>query len=296
MRQHERDLYRRNAEQHIYVIEFTSSTVKVGRTNSPKNRLADHAKTARTHGVTVTRSWFSKPHKGYGENEAALIAFCAERWNVSGGKEYFAAADYAEVLQYASSLPMVALTEADIDEWAEILAATPPMVPRVWEFLEAAKAAMDEKEAESEGSESHVLFEDIAPSFERVEDVTAEGLAKHHAALALVNHHLRMKLDPYADTHAWKAALRKASSGYAISLLLRKLMECDLRGEADAAARALWAESNDGDDSAAQLAEWVTSDGIDCDQLFEMAQVSYEQAQKLKRMRVPVLRPERGES
>jgi hypothetical protein len=132
---------------------------------------------------------------------------------------------------------------------------------------------------------------DIAPYPEDLTEVTAKGMAKHFAANALVNHRLRLKLDPFDDGRAWRIALRDADYGRDVSMLLRKLVEHAGAGVADAVARRLWAERNDGDDEATDLKEWLAGDGIDCGVLEEMAQFAYGQAQKLKTY-VPPASPE----
>lgn len=132
---------------------------------------------------------------------------------------------------------------------------------------------------------------DLAPYPEDLREVTARGMAKHFAANALVNHRLRLKLDPFADARAWRIALRDAEYGRDVSMLLRKLVEHAGAGVADAVARRLWAERNDGDDDATDLREWVTEEGIDYSALEEMAEFAYGQAQKLKTYVPPEVRP-----
>jgi hypothetical protein len=286
MNQHDRDRYRRNFEQYIYVIEFTSGVVKVGRTNTPQKRLAKHARTAQSHGVTISRSWFSTPHTGYGKNEMALIAFCAERWDISGGREYFGAADYEEIVQYANTLPMIALTEADIDKQAEHLAARSPkahLLPQLWAQMKAAEITR-ESDAEFGRSDSDPLLEDIAPGFEHMEDVTADGLVAHHAAEALVNHRLRLKLNPHFDSRDWKKALAAATHHYGVALLLHEIQEYAGVHIADVIARKLWFAWNETDDDECtnDLEAWLTESDIDPSILTKMADVSHARLSDFK--------------
>lgn len=113
---HEIEEYRQLHERYIYVIEFASRTVKVGQTKNATVRLADHVKSATTHSDSVTRSWFSGPHLDYRENERHLIAFCAQRWKLTVGTEFFRDADFDEVLAHAQGLPYRRLTQAEIIE------------------------------------------------------------------------------------------------------------------------------------------------------------------------------------
>ncbi|MFG1683572.1 hypothetical protein ACGFNP_25610 [Nonomuraea sp. NPDC049269] len=128
---------------------------------------------------------------------------------------------------------------------------------------------------------------DLAPYPDFLSQVTAEGIARHNAVLALEEHHLRMKLNGLVDGHAWKEALRASRTGWAVALLLRALIEHAGSEVADDVARALWKDWDDSQDFAPQLARWVSEAGVDPAVLVEMAQDSYEQVQKLKTLRVP---------
>ena len=128
---------------------------------------------------------------------------------------------------------------------------------------------------------------DLVPYPDFLSQVTAEGIARHNAVLALEEHHLRMKLNGLVDGHAWKEALRASRTGWAVALLLRALIQHAGREVADEVARALWKDWDDSTDFAPQLAGWVSEAGVDPALLVEMAQESYEQVQKLKTLRVP---------
>jgi hypothetical protein len=89
---------------HVYAIQFGSGVLKVGRTFQPAARIAEHEKTARAHGQFIYDSLTSPLHTNYAANEQALIAFCAERWELAAGREYFAAADMEAVVRFADTL------------------------------------------------------------------------------------------------------------------------------------------------------------------------------------------------
>lgn len=101
----------------LYVVAFTSDTVKVGRAVNLKQRLAEHRRSAAIHGHAVTRSWASEPHSNFEATEAALIKFCAGRWPAVA-KEYFPGADYDAVVRHAESLPFAVTQGPDEDSTA----------------------------------------------------------------------------------------------------------------------------------------------------------------------------------
>jgi hypothetical protein len=281
-----RERFRADAERYIYVIEFTTGVVKVGQASHKEQRVADHTRTAQKHGTAVARSWVSAEHQEYAQNETALIAFCAERWPLAGGREYFANADYDEVVEYAGGLPMTRLTEADLDEYERCYAEGKGDVDRFinafWAIGEAMRQQNANAAPEEAGEGEHILLEDVAP-YEFVETVTAASAAKRHAAEALINDDLRNKLDPHADIRHWKQALHTAQHGYEISLLLRALIEHAGVDVADEVARTMWSATYENcGEYRDELVAWATEDGTDLDVLVEMARASYEQIQKLK--------------
>lgn len=105
---------RRKHERHVYVVEFASGIVKVGQAMILKDRLNTHVRTAQAHGDSVTRTWASDVHIGYGDNERALIAFCAERWEPAIGAEYYRDADFDQIVEYAQGLPYERMGDAEI--------------------------------------------------------------------------------------------------------------------------------------------------------------------------------------
>jgi hypothetical protein len=89
---------------HIYVVEFTSGVVKVGKSTAPKARLASHVHHALIHGGGVRRSWASARHHGCTETERELIAYCKKDGVAAFGKEYFTGVSFADVRGFASLL------------------------------------------------------------------------------------------------------------------------------------------------------------------------------------------------
>lgn len=105
-------------EGHLYVVEFTSGVVKVGKSVAPVNRLASHAKYAQIHGGDISQSWTSERHRGYSATERQLIKFGhshSEAVVVSRG-EYFRDLDFDNVQQYAELLVEHAIEGALLDQ------------------------------------------------------------------------------------------------------------------------------------------------------------------------------------
>jgi hypothetical protein len=88
---------------HLYVAEFDSGVVKVGRAANAVSRLEAHAKTG-----LVRAAWTSPCHLYCNETERQLIAFCGEHGTLHGGREYFRdiafdlARDHAERIVFGS--------------------------------------------------------------------------------------------------------------------------------------------------------------------------------------------------
>lgn len=100
-RRHLRDMI---DDGHVYVVQFGSGVVKVGKTTHPVHRLASHAKYAGIHNGSVRTSWTSERHHGCSETERQLIAFCKKRGIRVFGKEYFRSVDFDVVRDLADVL------------------------------------------------------------------------------------------------------------------------------------------------------------------------------------------------
>lgn len=92
------------AGEYLYVVQFSSGTVKVGRTRSPASRLKKHAATARGHGITVLAQWISQEVANAPELERELIAHCSRHFTPLNTGEFFADAPIAEVLAFVATL------------------------------------------------------------------------------------------------------------------------------------------------------------------------------------------------
>ena len=89
---------------YLYVVQFNSGVVKVGRTMNPSARLKSHATGGRPHGISVVAQWLSQPHLAAKRNERLLIAFCRSRYRSVNDGEFFVGAEPDQVVAYAEDL------------------------------------------------------------------------------------------------------------------------------------------------------------------------------------------------
>jgi len=78
----------RSTSGHLYILEFSTGVMKVGRSFQPVARIATHTRSALVHGVEVRQSWTSVEHDGCLDTERQLIAFCQDIGEQID-KEYF---------------------------------------------------------------------------------------------------------------------------------------------------------------------------------------------------------------
>jgi hypothetical protein len=62
-----------STEGYVYVLEFSTGVVKVGRTRNPQQRAAKVAAEAGSFGVRLTRWWLSRPHLLFEDSERHLL-------------------------------------------------------------------------------------------------------------------------------------------------------------------------------------------------------------------------------
>jgi hypothetical protein len=109
---------------HLYAIRFSSGTVKVGRSRDVPRRITAHLAAAAIHDVTAECVWISEPVDRLEEREADLLGYCAARWEVSAGGEYFRRADVALIVKYANDEGI-----ATRDVRGALTSASPSAVP-----------------------------------------------------------------------------------------------------------------------------------------------------------------------
>lgn len=90
-------------EGFLYVIAFTTGTVKVGQTEDPQQRLNTHQAEAAAFGVGATAYWISPAHSNFITNETLLIEQCRTVSRRSR-REYFHEVGYERAVQFALDL------------------------------------------------------------------------------------------------------------------------------------------------------------------------------------------------
>lgn len=88
---------------YLYVIRFETGVVKVGQTNHPSRRIAEHRRDAFAYNVVIIDLWVSGIHDAHLANETKLIAHAR---SVAGStrREYFHGADFRQVAEFAAGL------------------------------------------------------------------------------------------------------------------------------------------------------------------------------------------------
>lgn len=88
---------------HVYAVEFSNGTVKVGRAVSPEKRILNHQTTAAAFGVSIVRKWISESCDAQGVEER-LIASLTERGATVSGREWFTGVPFDEIVDLVLSL------------------------------------------------------------------------------------------------------------------------------------------------------------------------------------------------
>lgn len=111
----------RGQEAHVYIVEFSDGTVKVGYSARPTPRIRQHQDNAACFGIAIARHWVSAPHFGARKNELKLIAWGLVHAEAVRKKEYFAGIDYAAIQAYAETLPMAGYTDSEFEAYTKEL-------------------------------------------------------------------------------------------------------------------------------------------------------------------------------
>lgn len=119
---------------YLYVIEFDTGVVKVGKTTDPAARMATHISQAAAYRATLTAAWFSEAHLGYAGNETAVLAHVvSKQLGKQVRREYFHDADFTQVVDVAER----ACRGEDLDgqmsliDIAEALNVVTTVLPRI---------------------------------------------------------------------------------------------------------------------------------------------------------------------
>lgn len=107
------EFLRRNGsgiDGYIYVIGFTTGTVKAGRTNNPRGRIKAHLDAARKFGAGIAALWLSVRHANYMDNERELLSLLGKP---DYGSEYFTSVSFAEAVAAAEKRLSFEVLSAD---------------------------------------------------------------------------------------------------------------------------------------------------------------------------------------
>ena len=86
----------------VYLIRFTSGTVKVGHTKRIDSRIKEHEKHARAHGVTIAETWHSETDNADGaESELMSLARSHGGQSIDGNPEFFTGVKWPALLRSA---------------------------------------------------------------------------------------------------------------------------------------------------------------------------------------------------
>ncbi len=91
-------------EGYLYVLEFSTGSIKVGMTEDPRRRLGQHLGEARAFGVYITNHWISPSCHNFKGNETRLINACGRVSKQRSRKEYFHDVAYAKAVGFANEL------------------------------------------------------------------------------------------------------------------------------------------------------------------------------------------------
>lgn len=86
---HEGTPARHRGEGFLYVVGFTPTSLKVGRTNQPNARISSHIRYSRGILGTDPQVWISEPHTNYKATERELLAWCRSEVGTTDRKEWF---------------------------------------------------------------------------------------------------------------------------------------------------------------------------------------------------------------
>lgn len=99
---------------YLYIIEFSTGGVKVGKTQRPLARFREHERDAAPYGVVITRCWWSDPDPAYERNETVLIERC-KRLSPVVRKEYFPRLSFSRAAAVATEIRLPGHENLDAD-------------------------------------------------------------------------------------------------------------------------------------------------------------------------------------
>ena len=112
---------------HLYVLEFSDGSIKIGHANTPGKRVTSSAReVAGRCGVTLTQKWVSEAHEGSEMNEKKLAhwACCCGR-PVFGFRELFTEVSFTQAVEAAQQV-------MEDQELALLLLSAPISIRDLW--------------------------------------------------------------------------------------------------------------------------------------------------------------------
>jgi membrane protein implicated in regulation of membrane protease activity len=89
-----------HGQGYLYVLRFSTGTIKVGQTVEPARRLREHRRDAAAFGVVVTDIWISAPHCDFLKTETAVVRSCSQVGH-RFKNEYFRNITFAAAVAFA---------------------------------------------------------------------------------------------------------------------------------------------------------------------------------------------------
>lgn len=99
---------------YIYVIEYSTGVVKVGRTVDPATRFKHHRQFAEVFDAVFTRTWLSPLHGNYKANEVLLLGHAKQLSTRMVVKEYFHGVDFDQLVALADSFAIDVVTPRSV--------------------------------------------------------------------------------------------------------------------------------------------------------------------------------------
>lgn len=123
-----REMRQRFDPGHLYIVEFTSGVLKVGKSANPERRLEQHAKAG-----LVKHAWVSARHLGCSATERELLAYCADHGQLHGGREYFTGLKLSPVIIRATLIVLAAKDKERADYVATLVEAADGDLSATWQ-------------------------------------------------------------------------------------------------------------------------------------------------------------------
>lgn len=89
---------------YVYVVSFSNGVVKVGRSGSPRERIASHRHSAQCFGLSLEREWISEKLSMSMAAEQRVIAAAASIGRRTCGSEWFVDIRFSDAVRIAESV------------------------------------------------------------------------------------------------------------------------------------------------------------------------------------------------